>query len=295
MTSESDNPDKNLPFSRRYGYEPLPSPMRLEELSDDLRRELRNLMQSLIDAFSSDGFFEVNGQRFWKRVLGEALIQAETDVPDHVPGVKRFCDDILKSWPFNKVLEFLEIVLVELGDDDEFGPKVQCLFRKHGAAYWLDISEGKCLFVPSASKEQGEATQRAFGTIKKNGLDGAIAHLGQAAEHINARQYADSIADSIHAVESVARVIDPRSNNTLQPALRSLREEGVLKHPALSKAFETLYGYTSDEHGIRHALLDKSTADVALEEAIFMFGACASFAAYLSAKHRQITDKQPQP
>ena len=29
-------------FSLRYGYEPLPEPMRLEELSSDLRRKIWN-------------------------------------------------------------------------------------------------------------------------------------------------------------------------------------------------------------------------------------------------------------
>ena len=30
-------------FSQRYGYEPLPGPMQLEQLSDDLRRETASL------------------------------------------------------------------------------------------------------------------------------------------------------------------------------------------------------------------------------------------------------------
>ena len=47
-------------------------------------------------------------------------------------------------------------------------------------------------------------------------------------------------------------------------------------------------GYTSDEQGIRHALLEQGSANVGLEEALFMFGACASFAAYLTEKHRQV-------
>ena len=60
-----------------------------------------------------------------------------------------------------------------------------------------------------------------------------------------------------------------------------------MKHSALKQAFDRLYGYTNTEQGIRHALLDKGAADVGLNEAIFMFGACASFAAYLTEKHRQ--------
>ena len=52
-------------------------------------------------------------------------------------------------------------------------------------------------------------------------------------------------------------------------------------------------GYTSDEQGIRHALIDQATADVGLDEAMFMFGACASFAAYLANKHRQAQRQGP--
>lgn len=44
---------------------------------------------------------------------------------------------------------------------------------------------------------------------------------------------------------------------------------------------------TSSEEGVRHSLVFKDSADVGLDEAMFMFGACASFAAYLANKHRQ--------
>ena len=118
-------------------------------------------------------------------------------------------------------------------------------------------------------------------------MEGAASHLRQAVDHINAYQYADAITDSILAVESVARIIDSRASTTLGPALKSLEKAGLLSHPTLKQAFEKLYGYTSDEQGVRHALLDRGTADVGVDEAIFMFGACASFAAYLTQKHRQ--------
>ena len=118
-------------------------------------------------------------------------------------------------------------------------------------------------------------------------MDGAATHLRQAAEHINARQYADSVADSIHAVESVARVIDPKASKPLGPALDSLEKAGMLKHKALKEAFQKLYGYASDEQGIRHALLEKDAPQVGQDEAVFMFGACASFAAYLTNRHRR--------
>ena len=48
---------------------------------------------------------------------------------------------------------------------------------------------------------------------------------------------------------------------------------------------ENLYGYTSDEDGIRHALLGEQEK-VDIDDAVFMFGACASFTAYLVNKAR---------
>ena len=187
---------------------------------------------------------------------------------------------------FDRVLTFLEIVIDEQGASDFFD-RIEHLFEKHGAAYRLDTS-GE--FFPCSSEEQGVAVQKALETLRSENMDGAATHLQDAAGHIKSGQFADAITDSIHAVESVARVLDPEANKTLTPALDSLENAGVLRHPTLKKAFSKLYGYTSDEQGIRHALLTSSAADVGQEEALFMFGACASFAAYLTQMHRQLKD-----
>ena len=80
------------------------------------------------------------------------------------------------------------------------------------------------------------------------------------------------------------KLVDPEAAQTLGPALKSIERRGAL-HPALKKAFDTLYGYTNNEQGIRHALLDQTDTKVGLDEAVFMLGACASFASYLWRKH----------
>ncbi len=165
-------------------------------------------------------------------------------------------------------------------------------FNQHAAPYWLDISQSPCRFFPRSSREQGEATQQAIEMLRESGMEGATTHLRQAAACINERRFADSVKESIHAVESVACMIDNKASKTLGPALTSLEKAGLLNHPALKEAFKKLYGYTSDERGIRHAFLDQESADVGLDEAMFMFGACASFAAYLVNKHRQMNQQQ---
>jgi hypothetical protein len=63
--------------------------------------------------------------------------------------------------------------------------------------------------------------------------------------------------------------------------------EGKIKiHRALKHGFGNIYGYTSDEKGIRHPLLDDEKANVDEADALFMIGACAAFVSYLINKAR---------
>ncbi len=109
-------------------------------------------------------------------------------------------------------------------------------------------------------------------------------HLRKASECINRSDRAGSIQESIHAVEAVARQIAPEKTDTLTQALNSIEKRNSL-HSNLKEGFKALYWYTSDEQGVRHALLDREGASVGMDEAVFMLGACASFASYLWRKH----------
>jgi hypothetical protein len=82
----------------------------------------------------------------------------------------------------------------------------------------------------------------------------------------------------------MARTLEP-SVSTLGPALDALEKRGHL-HGALKRAFSALYGYTSDEKGIRHALVLEDKAQVDETDALFMLGSCASFVSYLIARAR---------
>lgn len=73
------------------------------------------------------------------------------------------------------------------------------------------------------------------------------------------------------------------SANTLGPALQRLQQTATL-NPNMKRGFNALYDYTSDEKGIRHALLEKDAAAVDEADALYMFGVCAAFVSYLISK-----------
>ena len=77
---------------------------------------------------------------------------------------------------------------------------------------------------------------------------------------MNEGDWPGAVRESIHAVESVARQLDPNSSKyiTSMP-LKVLTEEERHCYILPSKMpFEKLYAYTSDVEGVRHSLMDNA-------------------------------------
>lgn len=108
-------------------------------------------------------------------------------------------------------------------------------------------------------------------------------HLRRALELLSDKKFPDyrnSIKESISAVESLAATVLGKKG-TLGQLVKKLKDEIGL-HTALEKAFSSLYGYTSDEDGIRHAILESKT--VGFEEAKFFLVVCSAFVNFVESK-----------
>lgn len=69
---------------------------------------------------------------------------------------------------------------------------------------------------------------------------------------------------------------------TLGKAIKKLKDNGIYIHSAMEKAFDSLYGYTSNANGIRHGGIDFTKASA--EDAKYMLISCSAFVNYLVAK-----------
>ena len=157
------------------------------------------------------------------------------------------------------------------------------MLLEHCHSAYRIIDDGKT-FAPISSSEDAAAVNRAFSDLAASEFHGARAHLRTAAEMLTEGNAADSIRESIHAVESVARLMG--SKNSLAGALQKLKANRIV-HPALERGFNSLYGFTSDEKGIRHPLLDDGDAKVDETDAMFMIGACSAFVSYLINRSKE--------
>lgn len=141
---------------------------------------------------------------------------------------------------------------------------------------------------PITDQVELDAVATSLDQLNEAKLEGAKKHIQTALELFSKRptpDYRNSIKESISAVESVAKIIGSKDGDGISLALKVLGDKANL-HGALKSAFEKLYGFTSDDDGIRHAMIDDPS--VGFDEAKYMIVSCSAFCSYLLGKAQSV-------
>lgn len=155
------------------------------------------------------------------------------------------------------------------------------VLEQEGSAY--RVIDG--IVTPIISEHEIEALEKTTELTDKFSVAGL--HIGQAIKHLSDRRapdYRNSIKESISAVEATCRILTGSRTATLGEALKLLEKNGLVLHGAFKDGINRLYGYTSDEQGIRHSLLDET--NIGFADAKFMAVACSAFVNLLIEKVR---------
>jgi hypothetical protein len=274
---------KSLTFEQAEGAEPLPTQLKLTELSKGLRARLWAVLYRDISSSVDDGRFV--GE--WEEILADKHVYRDGRAIDEyhrIAGTAALVLEEIKSvilvGDYVKVFGLLQWILRHRACPHFLSEELNGELNAAGAAY--RIYDGDTI-TPIASEAEAQSVARAFEDLAMSEFHGARAHLKNAATHLTGGEFSASVRESIHAVESVARQLEPTGE--FSKALSKLEKSAKI-HGAMRAGFGSLYGYTSDEKGIRHPLLDDATAKVDEADALFMIGACAAFVSYLINKGR---------
>lgn len=116
--------------------------------------------------------------------------------------------------------------------------------------------------------------------VARHSLDRAVELLADR----TTPDYPNSIKESISAVEAIVKKIT--GEGTLGAGLKKLEAAGLTIHPALRGAWSQMYGWTSDDNGIRHAGIEAANADQALAK--YMLVTCSAFVSYLVVEGNKV-------
>lgn len=198
--------------------------------------------------------------------------------PEHSSDKLKQIRNYFFGCPWNEVYDFIEFVLATYSRSMQRLPGlVNRVLERESAGYRVVSGH----VVDITSEQELEMLEEA---IRDTRFAGVAAHLERALELLADREnpdYRNSIKESVSAIESMARVVAENPKATLPDALKALEKNGRL-HTALKEGFVKLYSYTSDEQGIRHAMLDEPVITAA--DARFFLLSCTSFAQYLKAQ-----------
>lgn len=272
---------KGLTFAQAEGAEPLPSQLALREVSTELMAVLWSYVyDSMENSVLDDAGYGMDSYLNdpWRTILRMWWIlrlHKNTDEAPNAKGFMRIVKEKLTSGNYIDVFDFLQFVMQRPECPYRFPEVVNKILSNTRSSYRVIDN----LIIPISSDEQADAVRRAMAVSRVATAQGPHSHLRSGTAALSAGKWAEAVRESIHSVEAAAKSIEP-SASTLGPALDKLKSSIGL-NPALSKAYGALYGYSSDERGIRHALVFEGVADVTERDAVFMFGACAAFVGYL--------------
>lgn len=275
-------------FSERKCLKPIKSMIQIDSMDDDLRNGLWNALTihywNLVKPthfigyryfLSSHDGIQTLVRRLWVHYFRETVDTIGNDWDDIRSGLRSYFFGC--SW--NEVYDFIEFVANNYPEEyanSKFMTYCNSILERELSAY--RFVGGKIAQITSE-----EEISEIEGALKEAPNTVAI-HLETALNMLSDRKspdYRNSIKESISAVEAISKLIANTPKGELEQALKNLEKRTEL-HPALKKAFVSLYAYTSDAQGIRHALMDEPNLD--LEDAKFMLVSCSAFVNYLIVK-----------
>ena len=271
-------------FSERKGFVEVSQMIQTDHMSSQLRNSLWNVLsQSFLRSYGSnsfswsgDSFYGKNIEKFFEDLWIDFYKRPIDHIPENNQKKVQSTFATFMKFEWFEVYDFTEYVINYFASPS-LVEQINSVLERELAGY---------RFIGGVISEitDREEVQMLSEAIADSDFPSVSAHLERALALLSNRKspdYRNSIKESISAVESLAKIIVHTPKASLGDALKALESKGEL-HPALKQSFLSLYGYTSNADGIRHAMLDEPNLSAA--DAKFFLLSCTSFINYLKSK-----------
>lgn len=270
-----------MSFSRRMWLIKVDDVIQIDSMNSDLRNSLRN--------FYYDWFSELNVYQK-EKFLYERIWKLFYKLPiDNLRRRECFDDlksDILKWFEWYRVYDFLEFIM--LIDEGYYIAHwnietLNIILERENSGYRVIGNR----FVPIVDSQEINSVESVLNSSCNN-IENVQFHISESLRYLSKKPSPDfrlSIKESISAVEALCRMIIWDENATLWPALSKIKQRIEIDE-SLTKAYNAIYWWTSNEGWIRHAIKDRES-ELYHEDALYMLVSCSAFVNYLIAKAKK--------
>lgn len=214
----------------------------------------------------------------WEHFFASPLDQMQKYTSQNVAAIRKWLFDERTQW--YRILDFVEFLCSHVPRPlaRSIAMSVNDALTRESTAYRVVKGVVVEITDPAEIAEVEEALEST------EGIPGAQEHIRRALQLLGDRtnpDFRNAIKEAISSVEAACQVIANDRSATLGQAIKTVERQNQI-HPALRRALENLYGYTSDADGVRHAMLD--IPDLTHVDAKFMVVVCCAFVNYLVAR-----------
>jgi hypothetical protein len=259
-----------MSFSDRIGKTNPKTLLQVEAIDADLRN---GLWQACIEYYLKPFYDDYHYDEMFRGTIANIYVNFFKKSSDKMPYGYDANINMMRKWFFDaewwEIYNFIEFLIEN--DNSEFFDRVSLFLEREKSGYRIINGQITPITDPVEVAAVSEAASAG------DHFAGVRTHMQTAIQLYSKKlnpDYRNAIKEAISAVEAVARTITSNPKATLGDALKHMNDKMSL-HPAMRDAMNKLYGYTSDEGGIRHAMLEESKIDDA--EAKFMIVACSAF------------------
>ena len=273
-----------VPFPQRMGVVPAPL-VGLQDMPDDLRVALWNTFQHWIFGDEVPGMTRSEQGRRVFTYVGWPADEVKFSGRDNRQRLKEWF--FVTSW--DRVYDFVEWLphLLARSATDPFNERRQLVAL---AKLYLDDVDRALACSGSPYRligtdlvpitDQAELAEVAHAIDSP--FDGARRHIAQATTLLSMKpepDYRNCIKESVSAIESMLMEATGVRKGDFPVLLKAFEQRHCSLHPAFRNAVNTLYGWTSDEKGVRHGIFGDVKVDHA--DARFMLVTCSAFLNFL--------------
>jgi hypothetical protein len=274
-------------FSERMGYKKSPDRLIYEEAPLPVRQGLTWIIDKLCQV-------DVQRERASKRYFGSlSVLKAQYDYGQHLSHIAQIVgfryrrdltwDDLcrlIKDCPWNEYYDICEYVHTAFESRQThivFENELNSLFQDHGIGYQMNRGKVELFDSPITTN----TVEQARLILQDAKFKGPAEQFEKAVAFISARPLPDRencVKEAVSALEGVARIVSGDMKGTLGKILKTHFKTKI--PGGLFKAFEGVWGYTSDAPGARHAKV--GTEGITIEEAKLVLNLCAAMILYIA-------------
>lgn len=270
-------------FSQREGVKPSKD-IQINSLDIETRNRIWNAISKYYFEILLDESFDINKRDYlrwktllediWDRLFKESLEFIHRNDPKNIYD---YLKDYTLSHEWYEIYDLIEFVAETFVSDPH-----NVRFKKYCNSVLKEESTGYRFVGGRISSITSEEEIAEIEEALTTPFDPINDHIQRALELMSDRRspdYRNSIKESISAVEFVCKLIIGERDSTLGRAISKLEQSGLKLHEDQKEGWKKLYHWTSDDSGIRHAIMDKPRVD--LDDAKYMLVNCSAFVIYL--------------